>query len=227
MEQENLQSEMVDQEDKFANLKKVTPLSKLLALALFVALPFIGFWVGYNYAPVEVVEVEKVVEVENKEEVSAKNLEQEVVILTDKDEYERGEVIKIVVNNELDTSILYFKQDRFWGIELFSEGEWINPMYEKGDGFQLAQGDVGDICYIALYELSLPHELVSHTGISSEWNQQICIFGDEGPDVPRTIRYIESGKYRFVFYYGYETLEENPYRLDGSEKVYSNVFTIK
>jgi hypothetical protein len=36
---------------------RVTPLSKYLAMALFVAMPFIGGYVGYVYAPVKVVEV--------------------------------------------------------------------------------------------------------------------------------------------------------------------------
>ena len=44
----------------------VTPFSKYLALALFVALPFVGGWVGYHYAPEKIVEVEKVVEVEKE-----------------------------------------------------------------------------------------------------------------------------------------------------------------
>ena len=45
------------------NLHKVTPLSKYLALVLFVALPFIGGWVGYQYAPEIIVEIEKTAEV--------------------------------------------------------------------------------------------------------------------------------------------------------------------
>lgn len=47
--------------DYYDNLKKVTPVSKYLAMTLFVALPFIGGWIGYNYAPEKVVEVDKVV----------------------------------------------------------------------------------------------------------------------------------------------------------------------
>ncbi len=51
-------------------LNKVTPLSKYLAMALFVILPFIGGWVGYTLAPEKIVdsvvvrevEVEKLVE---------------------------------------------------------------------------------------------------------------------------------------------------------------------
>ncbi len=42
-------------------LHTVTPLSKYLAMVLFIALPFIGGWVGYNYAPEKVVEVERAV----------------------------------------------------------------------------------------------------------------------------------------------------------------------
>lgn len=50
--------------DKSNVWNTVTPLSKYLALALFVALPFIGGWVGYTFAPKKVVEVEKIVEVQ-------------------------------------------------------------------------------------------------------------------------------------------------------------------
>lgn len=41
-----------------APLKKVTPLSKYLALTLFITMPFIGGWIGYTYAPEGVVEIE-------------------------------------------------------------------------------------------------------------------------------------------------------------------------
>lgn len=52
-------------------LRQVTPLSKYLAMTLFVLLPFIGGFVGYTYAPEKVVEVEKLVikEVPAKEDV--------------------------------------------------------------------------------------------------------------------------------------------------------------
>ncbi len=50
-------------------LKKVTPLSKYLAMALFIALPFLGGLVGYRLAPERMVEVpvssNKVAEVES------------------------------------------------------------------------------------------------------------------------------------------------------------------
>lgn len=42
---------------------QVTPLSKYLATTLFIAMPFVGGWIGYQYAPEKVVEVEKVANV--------------------------------------------------------------------------------------------------------------------------------------------------------------------
>jgi hypothetical protein len=41
-------------------LTTVTPLSKYLAMALFIAMPFIGGWIGYTHVPPTVVEIEKV-----------------------------------------------------------------------------------------------------------------------------------------------------------------------
>ena len=47
-------------EDKTKKLFfKVTPLSKTLAIIIFIVTPFIGGWVGYNLAPVKIIEIEK------------------------------------------------------------------------------------------------------------------------------------------------------------------------
>ncbi len=54
MEPENL-NEVTEEVVKTSELHKVTPLSKYLAIALFVTLPFVGGWIGYNYAPEKVV----------------------------------------------------------------------------------------------------------------------------------------------------------------------------
>ena len=43
---------------RFDSLKKVTPLSKYLAMILFIAMPFIGGWIGYRYAPEKEVLIE-------------------------------------------------------------------------------------------------------------------------------------------------------------------------
>jgi len=41
-------------------LHTITPLSKYLAMGLFIALPFLGGWIGYTYAPEKIVEIEKI-----------------------------------------------------------------------------------------------------------------------------------------------------------------------
>lgn len=45
-----------------SNLRKVTPLSKYLAMMLFIILPFLGGWIGYSYAlEKEVIEEEVII----------------------------------------------------------------------------------------------------------------------------------------------------------------------
>ncbi len=66
MEPENNNQEVLqtNQASQPSRLHQITPLSKYLAMILFVALPFIGGWVGYMYTPEKVVEVEKNTEAE-------------------------------------------------------------------------------------------------------------------------------------------------------------------
>jgi len=45
-----------------ARLTTVTPLSRYLAMALFIAMPFLGVYIGYTFAPEKVVYAEQVVE---------------------------------------------------------------------------------------------------------------------------------------------------------------------
>lgn len=152
----------------------------------------------------------------------------EVTISTDKNDYSKGEIINIVVKNGLDKSILYIGGgDRFWGIEYFKDDKWINPAYEEGGGFQLTEKNMGDNCYIAFYERVSPSELIPRSIISSQWNQKICPFGIEGPAEAKTVRYIESGKYRLIFDYGFEISDDDPFELSEFKMVYSNTFTIK
>jgi len=152
----------------------------------------------------------------------------EVTISTDKNDYNEGEIINIIVNNGLDKSILYSSGgDRFWGIEYFKDDKWINPVYEESGGFQLTEENIGDNCYIALYERTVPSKLVPQSSITSQWNQKICPFGTEGPAEAKTVRYIESSKYRLVFSYGFEISDDDPFRISDFKKVYSNIFTIE
>jgi uncharacterized membrane protein len=80
----NMEPEINEVEGHLAPLKKVTPLSKCLALALFVILPFLGGWIGYTYAPEKVVEVKKIVEVDRvAEEEKSIETEQDTLNGTD------------------------------------------------------------------------------------------------------------------------------------------------
>jgi hypothetical protein len=59
MENENVSTEQTEEiQDTRSQLNKVTPLSKYLAMGLFVVLPFLGGWIGYQYAPEKVVQVD-------------------------------------------------------------------------------------------------------------------------------------------------------------------------
>ena len=58
MENNTIESSKV--ESAFSSLHQVTPLSKYLALILFIILPFLGGYIGYVYAPVKIIEVENV-----------------------------------------------------------------------------------------------------------------------------------------------------------------------
>lgn len=58
MESEQTPSESTQDSTFKKQLCQVTPLSRYLALALFITLPFIGGYVGYQLAPEKVVEVE-------------------------------------------------------------------------------------------------------------------------------------------------------------------------
>lgn len=88
-------------------LKKVTPLSKYLALALFVALPFLGGWVGYVLSPVQVIEVEKPVAVISPEkEVSLPTMSE--LQSQYKEQVSDNLEIELLYTGERDT-VSYFK----------------------------------------------------------------------------------------------------------------------
>lgn len=151
----------------------------------------------------------------------------EVTIFTDKNQYSEGETIDIVVRNGLDESIIYSNHgERYWGIEYFKNNEWINPVYEESGGFQLTEESLGSDCYISLYERMPPLELETQSNISSQWNQKICPFEKADSSNPKIVKYIDSGKYRLIFYYGFVISDNDPYKILDSQKIYSNVFTI-
>lgn len=68
LENNNDEISEAEKTDLKQQINTVTPLSKYLAMALFIILPFIGGWIGYTYAPEKIVEVEKIIIQEVKDE---------------------------------------------------------------------------------------------------------------------------------------------------------------
>jgi hypothetical protein len=151
-----------------------------------------------------------------------------VTISTDKLMYSTSEIISISVRNGLTEPILYSSYgDRIWGIEYFENDKWINNAEQGDGGFQITEEEVGTDCYITLYELAGPSELVAKDGIITEWTQVICPYDTHSIEEPRQTRYIESGTYRLLFYYGFETEADNPFMILNPQTAYSNTFVIK
>ncbi len=115
-------SPQIENVDKFANLKKVTPLSKYLALALFIILPFLGGYIGYVLAPEKIVEVEQVVANETRTDAFI-----EPVITNDSETSETENVIfsELSTNlylDDLDKDVVLDGKTLFWKREF--EDEW-------------------------------------------------------------------------------------------------------
>ena len=97
-----------------ALLTTVTPLSRYLAMALFIAMPFVGVYIGYTFALEKVVEVERVVEQVN--EVEEIKTEQENVV----ESYLR----LYFVGNEVETSSFVYSSNN--DFQLFINNDTIN-----------------------------------------------------------------------------------------------------
>lgn len=106
-----MEPEINEVEGRLVSLKKVTPLSKYLAMVLFILMPFIGGWIGYTYAPEKVVEVEKIV----IKDAPIKNGDEVINVPTSADNAPEGSIhnlpvpvavtaVKMQVATELDIS---------------------------------------------------------------------------------------------------------------------------
>ncbi len=82
MEPEN-SSEQIDSDDRFTYLNQVTPLSKYLAIALFIVLPFVGGVIGYTLATENLDDVEQFIigEAKSEQEDVAKSNASQVELL--------------------------------------------------------------------------------------------------------------------------------------------------
>lgn len=59
-EQNSQKNEAEQFQKKLTVLNSVTPLSKYLAMILFIIMPFLGGWIGYTYSPTKIIEIETI-----------------------------------------------------------------------------------------------------------------------------------------------------------------------
>lgn len=86
---------------KFESLRTITPVSKYLAMALFIILPFIGGFVGYVNAPVTIPPVPETIIVKEKV-VTKDDLDLKSYILQDgKDLVEKSKNLHEIDQNEV------------------------------------------------------------------------------------------------------------------------------
>ena len=136
---------------------QVTPVSKYLAMALFIILPFVGGWIGYTYAP------EKVVEVEIERQAAPVVVQSESVIATSTE--------SVLIEDENQS-----KYDRLCSEDNKGECEQSNPDFYlrsesmSGDewSYTLRTSDKGKIIYAYNTEKKEYEPLVSLDAVSSD-----------------------------------------------------------
>lgn len=149
----------------------------------------------------------------------------EIIITTDKTEYEQGETVKITIRNGLDKSIFggfgHCGGLPFWGLQKFDNGDWRDldfslPYSEKGK----------EVCDLILCEREEPAELKSGLTIEDRWHlTSICKWPEKPIGVPKTEpKPIEEGAYRVRLIYG---LNRREFDLLETKTIYSNEFMIK
>jgi hypothetical protein len=87
-------------------LYKVTPLSKYLAMTIFIIMPFIGGWIGYNYAPEKNVLVETII---YKNIDTAANSVAEVKQAAEEPTsmIEGGEIVISLINKTFEATVMF------------------------------------------------------------------------------------------------------------------------
>ncbi len=135
----------IDKVDKLENLKKITPLSKYLALALFVILPFVGGLIGYTYAPEKLIEVDKIVETE-------KEVETVKIVETDDDPNFVHMIYEVIpMDAKLKPAVDLLKREN----ELYVRAYWPLSAYQT---IELIPGaSAGSYEYLGAYYLKTDH----------------------------------------------------------------------
>lgn len=144
-----------------------------------------------------------------------------IVISTNKSSFDKGEIIKISVKNNLKEDIFYYYGSIGRDVKNYKDGIW---QYVESGKNQIQSGmkkNVRDSCSLILYERANPLGLKSGKYTYDEWNQQICDLGSN------VVKYTESGQYRLSFTYGLKISSDDEYAIEDAKTIYSDNFTIK
>ncbi|OQX87019.1 MAG: hypothetical protein B6D55_04520 [Candidatus Omnitrophica bacterium 4484_70.2] len=165
-----------------------------------------------------------------KENFKIEFKEPQVIIKTDKTEYEQGEIIIITIKNNLDKTIV-FKTDCFpeygslglWEIERKEKERW-----KKVKMLLPLEGE----CLPGYFGIApCIEKMKPQSEFHQEWNQKICLFNGNGSLFSEKPILLQEGTYRLVFTYS-DKFRKDEYTLTGIEiinprKIYSNEFIIK
>lgn len=136
-------------ESVIAPLKKVTPLSKYLAMMLFIFMPFLGGWIGYTLAPVEIIEVEREITI-NKVSNGNRQIDSDVTGISTSGGAEK-EITQIVPQNQisidnLDVSKPYRSINNFTISVPNNTSVSESQQTADSSGISTFSGDFGELC---------------------------------------------------------------------------------
>lgn len=175
-------------------------------------------------------------------QANQKESEEKVYFTTNKTEYIQGDIISLLIRNNLSSSIWYvdFPQPDLsvWNIEIFENNKWENFSYKEDGAFCLpVKENNEDACYINYYERPIGRiaELSSGDFLSLQWDQNICPYSLGSASQPFKPVLFKPGHYRFSLRYGKEIKRipenkkqpwERDVELSNIETIFSNEFTI-
>lgn len=134
MEPENLNQDTSQVEQK-SSLHQVTPLSKYLAMGLFIILPFVGGYIGYTFVPEKVVEVEKVIvkEVEAEKEVDGEMAPQPTATLSADKEIPYKQFVEVDASDYPSINKDYFIDNPSESLRLASDDTGVREALRLDD----------------------------------------------------------------------------------------------
>jgi hypothetical protein len=184
----------------------VTPLSKYLAIALFIILPFVGGYIGYTFAPEKVVEKEVIREVEGEKEPQAE-VDQNANSATKDD----SEMLDWVVNEDDKISVT-FSHPSHW------QCNTNNTHIDHPDWMQTICIDSSGDFSNPVLALDTPYVDSGYDGLKVVERTEVVL---GGKTVTKTLKQGQAGNtyYAWIFTYGESEEQDSfqasfPFRTD-------------